>query len=187
VEQLRRFVNVRDDDQDSQWRLFIGCLVAAFRPNGPYPILALNGEHGSAKSTPAKIHRRLIEPNKSVTRAAPRDVAVLRAGRLARDSHPGPRPCPAHGIGASGRAVIGDGRRPDRLPQFLRRFRIRMDVASSNPCDALERPKTVQSVARSLSADELPASSPSCPTPCVFGATGPSSSPSSSPGGAGPK
>jgi hypothetical protein len=77
VDQLRRFVNVRDDDQDSQWRLFIGCLVAAFRPNGPYPILALNGEHGSAKSTTAKIHRRLIDPNKSVTRAAPRDERDL--------------------------------------------------------------------------------------------------------------
>ena len=77
VDQLRRFVNVRDDDQDSQWRLFVGCLVAAFRPNGPYPILALNGEHGSAKSTTAKIHRRLIDPNKSVTRAAPRDERDL--------------------------------------------------------------------------------------------------------------
>jgi hypothetical protein len=77
VDQLRRFVNLRDDDQDSQWRLFVGCLVAAFRPNGPYPILALNGEHGSAKSTSAKIHRRLIDPNKSVTRAAPRDERDL--------------------------------------------------------------------------------------------------------------
>jgi hypothetical protein len=77
VDRLRRFVNVRDDDQDNQWRLFVGCLVASFRPNGPYPILALNGEHGSAKSTTAKIHRRLIDPNKSVTRAAPRDERDL--------------------------------------------------------------------------------------------------------------
>ncbi len=77
VNQLRRFVNVRDDDQDNQWRLFIGCLVAAFRPSGPYPILAFNGEHGSAKSTSAKIHRRLVDPNKSATRAAPRDERDL--------------------------------------------------------------------------------------------------------------
>jgi len=77
VDQLRRFVNVREDDGDGQWRLFIGCLVAALRPNGPYPILALNGEHGSAKSTTAKIHRRLVDPNKSVTRAAPRDERDL--------------------------------------------------------------------------------------------------------------
>lgn len=77
VDQLRQFVNVRDDDGDGQWRLFVGCLVAAFRPSGPYPILALNGEHGSAKSTTAKIHRRLVDPNKSVTRAAPRDERDL--------------------------------------------------------------------------------------------------------------
>jgi hypothetical protein len=77
VDQLRRFVNVRDDDGDAQWRLFVGCLIAAFRPIGPYPILALNGEHGSAKSTTAKIHRRLVDPNKSATRAAPRDERDL--------------------------------------------------------------------------------------------------------------
>jgi hypothetical protein len=77
VGQLRRFVNVRDDDGESQWRLFIGCLIVAFRPTGPYPILAINGEHGSAKSTSAKVHRRLIDPNKSATRAAPRDERDL--------------------------------------------------------------------------------------------------------------
>ena len=77
VDQLRRFVNVRDDDQDVQWRLLVGCLLAALRPTGPYPILALNGEQGSAKSTTAKTHRRLIDPNRSATRAAPRDERDL--------------------------------------------------------------------------------------------------------------
>jgi hypothetical protein len=77
IDQLRRFVNVRVDDEDNQWRLYVACLVAAFRPDGPYPILALNGEHGSAKSTAAKIHRRMIDPNKSATRAAPRDERDL--------------------------------------------------------------------------------------------------------------
>jgi site-specific recombinase XerD len=35
------------------------------------------------------------------------------------------------------------------------RFLIRMRVATANPCDALERPRTVQAVARGLSADEI--------------------------------
>jgi site-specific recombinase XerD len=35
------------------------------------------------------------------------------------------------------------------------RFLIRMNIAASNPCDALERPRTVTSVARDLSADEV--------------------------------
>jgi site-specific recombinase XerD len=30
-----------------------------------------------------------------------------------------------------------------------------MNIAASNPCDALERPRTVQSVARGLSAEEV--------------------------------
>jgi hypothetical protein len=70
-------VNVRNDDSDSQWHLYVACLLAAFRPKGPYPILAVNGEHGSAKSTAAKVHRRLVDPNSSATRAAPRDERDL--------------------------------------------------------------------------------------------------------------
>ncbi len=77
IEGLRPFVNVRDDDHDEQWHLFVGCLLAAFRPAGPYPILALNGEQGTAKSTAARVHRRLIDPNKSATRPTPRDERDL--------------------------------------------------------------------------------------------------------------
>src|SRR6202795_2681898 len=62
----------------------------------------------------------------------------------------------AHGIGASGRepssATIGA--RIACLSSYYR-FLIRLDLATSNPCDALERPKTVQSVARGLNADEV--------------------------------
>ena len=62
----------------------------------------------------------------------------------------------AHGIGASGRepssATVGS--RIACLSSYYR-FLIRMNVAASNPCDALERPRTVQSVARGLSADEV--------------------------------
>lgn len=62
----------------------------------------------------------------------------------------------AHEVGASGRepssATVGA-----RIACFSSYFRflIRMSIASSNPCDALERPRTVQSVARGLSADEV--------------------------------
>ncbi len=62
----------------------------------------------------------------------------------------------AHGIGLSGRepssAMVGA--RIACLSSYFR-FLIRMNVAASNPCDALERPRTVQSVARGLSADEV--------------------------------
>jgi len=62
----------------------------------------------------------------------------------------------AHGIGASGREPSSAtvGARIACLSSYFR-FLIRMNVAASNPCDALERPRTVQSVARGLSADEV--------------------------------
>lgn len=62
----------------------------------------------------------------------------------------------AYGVGASGRepssATIGA--RIACLSSYYR-FLIRMQVATANPTDALERPKSVQSVARGLSAEEV--------------------------------
>jgi integrase/recombinase XerC len=62
----------------------------------------------------------------------------------------------AHGIGASGRVPSSTtvGARIACLSSFYR-FTIRMGLLTANPCDALERPKTVQSIARGLSADEV--------------------------------
>ncbi len=62
----------------------------------------------------------------------------------------------AHGVGASGREPSSAtvGARIACLSSYFR-FLIRMNVLSANPCDALERPKSVQSVARGLSADEI--------------------------------
>jgi integrase/recombinase XerC len=62
----------------------------------------------------------------------------------------------AHGIGASGREPSSAtvGARIACLSSYFR-FLIRMNVTSTNPCDALERPRTVQAVARGLSADEV--------------------------------
>jgi integrase/recombinase XerC len=62
----------------------------------------------------------------------------------------------AHGIGASGREPSSAtvGARIACLSSYFR-FLIRMNIAASNPCDALERPRTVTSVARGLSADEI--------------------------------
>jgi site-specific recombinase XerD len=55
----------------------------------------------------------------------------------------------AHGIGASGRVPSSTtvGARIACLSSFYR-FTIRMGILTANPCDALERPRTVSSVAR---------------------------------------
>jgi integrase/recombinase XerC len=62
----------------------------------------------------------------------------------------------AHGIGASGRepASATVGARIACLSSYYR-FLIRMNIATANPCDALERPRTIPSVARGLTAEEV--------------------------------
>lgn len=74
IDQLRPFLNVTDDDQ---WRLLVGFLVGVFHPSGPYPVLAFNGEQGSAKSTAMRIMRSLIDPRDALDRTAPRDERDL--------------------------------------------------------------------------------------------------------------
>jgi integrase/recombinase XerC len=61
-----------------------------------------------------------------------------------------------HGIGRSGRTPSATtvGARIACLSSFYR-FLIRMGLVVSNPCDAIERPRTTQSVARGYSADEV--------------------------------
>ncbi|MGE0538387.1 MAG: hypothetical protein AB7O68_25720 [Pirellulales bacterium] len=55
----------------------LGWLVAALRPRGPYPVLCLHGEPGSAKSTAALILRSLVDPNAAPLRGEPRETRDL--------------------------------------------------------------------------------------------------------------
>ncbi len=71
VNELQRFVNVASE-QD--WILLAAWLVAAFRPHGPYPILVLHGEQGSAKSTTSRVFRSLLDPNTAPLRVLIREM-----------------------------------------------------------------------------------------------------------------
>jgi hypothetical protein len=74
VSDLRPFVNVRDDDD---FVLLVAWLLAALRPDLPVPVQVLHGEQGSAKSTTAKVQRKLIDPAKAPLRSLPRDERDL--------------------------------------------------------------------------------------------------------------
>jgi hypothetical protein len=67
---LRPFLNVRSD---THFELAIAWLVAAMRDVGPFPILALVGEHGTAKTAFASTLRSLIDPNTAALRTFPRE------------------------------------------------------------------------------------------------------------------
>ncbi len=78
---LARLLNVRrdgDGQPGADFKLTVAWLVDALNPEGPYPVLALDGEQGSAKTTTAKMLRRLVDPNHADARAAPRDERDLR-------------------------------------------------------------------------------------------------------------
>lgn len=70
VETLRRFINVRTEDE---FRLVVGFMVMALRDRGPYPILIVNGEQGTGKSVVCRMIRSIIDPNAAPIRAAPKD------------------------------------------------------------------------------------------------------------------
>ncbi len=71
---LRPFLNVASD---ADFRMLVGWLVGCFQPKGPYPILILTGEQGSAKSTTARALRSLIDPAEPMTRSAPQSEQDL--------------------------------------------------------------------------------------------------------------
>jgi hypothetical protein len=80
---LRRLINLAGE---ADFMLVVAWLVAALHPEGPYPVLALDGEQGSGKSTASRMLRRLVDPNHADARAAPRDerdlVIAARNGRV---------------------------------------------------------------------------------------------------------
>jgi hypothetical protein len=74
IEDLRSFLNIKDGDAgDQDFVLTVSFNLAALRERGPYPPLNLIGEHGAAKSTFARVLRKLIDPNSAPLRALPRE------------------------------------------------------------------------------------------------------------------
>jgi len=70
VETLRSFLNVQSD---SDFVLVVTWALAVLRNRGPYPVIMLSGEQGSAKSTFSAILRSLLDPNTAPLRALPRE------------------------------------------------------------------------------------------------------------------
>jgi hypothetical protein len=70
IEALRSFLNVQSDND---FVLVVAWAVAVLRNRGPYPVIVLSGEQGSAKSTFSAILRALLDPNTAPLRALPRE------------------------------------------------------------------------------------------------------------------
>jgi len=70
IEVLRSFLNVQSDND---FVLVVAWALAVLRNRGPYPVIVLSGEQGSAKSTFSAILRSLLDPNTAPLRALPRE------------------------------------------------------------------------------------------------------------------
>jgi hypothetical protein len=74
IEALAAFLNLPASDE---FVLVVAWLLAALQRGGPYPLLVIAGEQGSAKTVLTKILRALIDPNAAPTRAPPREERDL--------------------------------------------------------------------------------------------------------------
>ena len=74
VNDMRKFLNVRDE---TDFVLLVAWLLACLRLHGPFPILSVSGEQGSAKSTLERLLRSLIDPNSAPLRSEPREPRDL--------------------------------------------------------------------------------------------------------------
>jgi hypothetical protein len=69
-EALTPFTSINPD----HWPLLIGWILGAYAPAGPYPVLSIHGEQGAAKTTLARVLKRLIDPNTAPVRSNPENV-----------------------------------------------------------------------------------------------------------------
>jgi hypothetical protein len=88
VETLRGFLNLK---ADTDFVLVVAWALACLRDCGPYPVIVLSGEQGSAKSTFSAILRALLDPNTAPLRALPREdrdlfIAAINGRVLAFDN-----------------------------------------------------------------------------------------------------
>ncbi len=70
IDTLRSFLNLQSDDD---FVLVVAWALAVLRNRGPYPVIVLSGEQGSAKSTFSSILRAVLDPNTAPLRALPRE------------------------------------------------------------------------------------------------------------------
>lgn len=72
---LREILNL--SDADGHFVLVVGFILSALRGAGPFPILVMQGEQGTGKSTNSENIRRFIDPSTVPLRAPPKDPKDL--------------------------------------------------------------------------------------------------------------
>ncbi len=74
IEELTSFLNL---PSRNDFVLVVAWLLATLRTGGPYPVLAISGEQGSAKTVLSKLLKALVDPNVAPVRALAREERDL--------------------------------------------------------------------------------------------------------------
>jgi hypothetical protein len=77
LEDLRRVLNCPDD---CTFALIRAWFAQAFRKPGPFPLLVLLGEQGTAKTTTSRVLKRLTDPREADVRSEPNEARDLMIG-----------------------------------------------------------------------------------------------------------
>jgi hypothetical protein len=88
IQSLRELLNVKDDNS---FIMAVSFLIGALNPRGPYAIMGLGGDFGSAKTSFAQIIRDVIDPQSLPPRVFPADdrdlfIAAINGWILAYDN-----------------------------------------------------------------------------------------------------
>ncbi len=74
LDELGEYLNLKSDTD----RVLVPTAMTYYmQPSGPYPVLCVHGEHGTAKSTRTKVIRAVIDPSTAPLSSAPRDERDL--------------------------------------------------------------------------------------------------------------
>jgi hypothetical protein len=145
VDGLRPLLNIPEDEKaksgeaqvhgrDDDFILAIAFALACLRPRGPYPVGAIGGEQGSAKSTRSALLCSVVDPRHPRLYSLPRDerdlvVAARNRHVLAFDNISGLRPWQsdnlcrlASGAGFSVRPAVGGRRNRNARADGARRL-----------------------------------------------------------------
>jgi putative DNA primase/helicase len=82
LDELREFINLgADEETPRRWAKLVSWMVGCLDPFGPYMVLLVQGEQGSAKSSLARAARAVFDPNMAELRTASakiseRDLAI---------------------------------------------------------------------------------------------------------------
>ncbi|TMN21918.1 hypothetical protein [Lentibacillus cibarius] len=68
LSKLRKYIPLEEND----YKLVLSFIIGCFMPDGPYPILILQGSQGSGKSTLSKIIKSIVDPSVVMAQSPPK-------------------------------------------------------------------------------------------------------------------